>query len=305
MKKILNSLILFLIQLGVFAQLVPVTNQYLLNPLTINPAYAGARGALNFSALYRNQWVGVSGAPKIITFCGDAPMMNQKIGVGLMMSSERIGPTKETNIISSYAFRIGLGGGNLSMGLGAGVSITNSDWSNLTVIDPGDEQYLVDSRTYYIPNFSLGLYYTLKDFFAGFSLPQFLNYKYNLQRNRYSLYNDPGHYSYLFNSGYKYKLSPQSSILPSILLYYSPEKNIQCDLNAQLLLYEKLWLGISYRNNRAFGSMIQYKVNNQLSIAYAYDFDLGKLNKYSAGSHELMIRYEFHYKVDVVNPMNF
>ena len=46
-------------------------------------------------------------------------------------------------------------------------------------------------------------------------------------------------------------------------------------------------------------------VNNQLRIGYTYDFDLGKLGRYSNGSHEAMLRYEFRYKVDVVNPLIF
>jgi hypothetical protein len=66
-----------------------------------------------------------------------------------------------------------------------------------------------------------------------------------------------------------------------------------------------VWAGVSYRNNRSFGALIQFAINNQLRIAYTYDFDLGDLGSYSNGSHEIMLRYEFRYKVEAISPLNF
>jgi hypothetical protein len=51
--------------------------------------------------------------------------------------------------------------------------------------------------------------------------------------------------------------------------------------------------------------LAQFQVNNQLKIAYTYDFDTGELGGYSNGSHEIMFRYEFRYKVKVVDPLSF
>jgi hypothetical protein len=56
---------------------------------------------------------------------------------------------------------------------------------------------------------------------------------------------------------------------------------------------------------RSMGALIQFAINNQLRIAYTYDFDFGQLGRYSNGSHEIMLRYEFHYKVEAVSPLNF
>jgi len=58
-------------------------------------------------------------------------------------------------------------------------------------------------------------------------------------------------------------------------------------------------------DKRSIGALFQIAVNNQFRVAYTYDFDFGTLGQYSNGSHELMLRYEFHYKVNAVSPLNF
>jgi type IX secretion system PorP/SprF family membrane protein len=288
MKKLIKTIFFLLIPIGVSGQLTPVTNQYILNPLTINPAYAGNRGALNIAAYYRRQWVGIPGAPVTMTLSADAPFLDNKIGLGLIIISDKVGVTREKQIISNYAYKVNLGGGNLSFGLGAGITTTNTAWSDLVVLDPGDEFYLINSRLYVVPNFSFGTYYTYNNYFAGFSIPKFLSYKFNFDKNKYI-----------------YTLSPKFKLFPSTLLTFTPKEKILFDINAHVNYLDRFWGGVSYRNGRSFAGLFQFQVNNQLKVAYTYDFDFGKLRTYSNGSHEIMVRYEFRYKVDVVNPLIF
>ena len=140
MRKIINVFILlFFCTSGLVCQLTPVTDQYVLNPLVINPAFAGNRGALNIAAFYRRQWAGIPGAPETATLTLDAPFINSKLGLGLLVINDKIGVTKETRFSSIYSFRISIGDGNLALGLGAGVIATNTAWADLIVNDPGDE----------------------------------------------------------------------------------------------------------------------------------------------------------------------
>jgi type IX secretion system PorP/SprF family membrane protein len=305
MKRIIKTLFFLLIPIGLFGQLTPVTNQYVLNPLTINPAYAGNRGALNIAAFYRRQWVGISGAPETITLAADAPLLDAKLGLGLIITSDKIGVTKETQFSTNYAYKISMEKGNLSFGLGAGLITTNTAWSDLVVLDPGDEYYLVDSRVFVVPDFSFGAYYSYNNYFAGFSIPKLLGYKFDYDKNKYTLKVNPGQYYYLFNTGYVFNLTPKSKFFPSTLVTFSPGEKLLYDINAHFSFFDRLWVGASYRSNRSVAGLLQFSVNNQLRVAYTYDFDFGKLGRYSNGSHEIMLRYEFRYKVDVVNPLIF
>ena len=305
MKKIVKTIFLILVPVSMSGQLMPVTNQYVLNPLTINPAYAGSRGALNVAAFYKRQWVGIPGAPETMTFTGDVPVLDDKVGLGLIIINDKVGVTKETYFITNYAYKISIGAGTLSFGLGAGIIATNTAWSDLVVLDPGDELYLADSRRFVVPSFSFGTYYSNKNYFAGFSIPKFLGYKFNYDKNKYSLTVDPGQYNYMFTTGYAFNISSKVDFMPSTLLTFSPERKMLVDLNAHFNYINRFWVGASYRNERSFGALFQVQVSNQLKIAYTYDFDTGDLGGYSNGSHEIMFRYEFRYKVNVVAPLSF
>jgi len=308
MKRIIKTLFFLLIPLSVFGQITPVTGQYVLNPLTINPAFAGSRGALNIAAFYRKQWIGVEGTPETLTFSIDALFSDQNIGLGLIIVSDKIGVTKENQFNANYAYKINIRDGILSFGLGAGVIVTNTAFSDLIVIDPGDEIYLADSRIFVVPNFSFGIHYSFHNYFAGVSIPRFLSYSFDFDRNKYFLNSDQSNHSYILNSGYIFEIGPGFKFFPSTLFRYSAVSTVekfQYDINTHFCFFDRFWLGASYRNNRSFAGLFQFQPNNQLRIAYTYDFGISKLGRYGNGSHEIMLRYEFRYKVDAVNPLIF
>jgi type IX secretion system PorP/SprF family membrane protein len=285
--------------------MAPITDQYVLNPLTINPAMAGNRGALNLAAFYRRQWAGIAGTPETMTFTADAPFFDNKVGAGLIIINDKVGVTKETQLITNYSYKIDFSTGSLSLGLGAGVIVTNTAWSDLVVLDPGDELYLVDSPVFVVPAFSFGSYYTYKDFFAGFSIPKFLSYTFDYDKNKYKMDIDPSQYTYMLYTGYMFKVAPKVKILPSTLLSYSQDQKLLYDINAYVNFLDRFWAGASYRNSRSIAALFQFHINDQFRIAYTYNFDTGNIQTYSSGSHEIMLRYEFKYKVDVVNPLVF
>lgn len=305
MKRFRYLFLLLFLPASLTGQLSPVSNQYVLNPMTINPAFAGNRGALNVAAFYRRQWVGISGSPETMTISADAPFLDSKLGLGLTIANDKLGVTKQTQFQTAYAYKIGLGKGNLSFGLGAGLITTNTAWSDLVVLDPGDEYYLINSKVLVVPDFSFGVYYTYQNYFAGLSIPKLLNYQFDFNKNKYSIKFDMGQSYYLLNTGYLYTLNPKIKILPSTLISFSPGEKLLFDLNAHVSYIDRFWAGVSYRNSRSLAALFQFAVNNQFRVAYTYDFDFGKLGRYSNGTHEIMLRYEFKYRVDVVNPLVF
>jgi type IX secretion system PorP/SprF family membrane protein len=305
MKKIVKTLILLLISVSLAAQLTPVTDQYILNPLTINPSYAGSRGGLSVAAFYRQQWVGITGAPRTMSLEVDAPVLSNKLGLGLVVVNDQIGVTRQTEVMTSYAYRMNVGGGLLALGLGAGLVATNTAWSDLIVLDPGDEYYLIDSRVFIVPDFSFGIYYNVKNYFVGFSIPRLLGYHFDFDRNKYSLKVQLGQYNYVLNTGYMFSLGQKAKFMPSALVSYSPGDKLLYDVSAHFILNDRLWMGATYRSTSSVTALAQFAINNQFKVAYSYDFNFGTLGNYNSGSHEIMLRYEFRYKVDVINPLIF
>jgi type IX secretion system PorP/SprF family membrane protein len=109
----------------------------------------------------------------------------------------------------------------------------------------------------------------------------------------------------MLTTGYTFTLNPNVKFMPSTLLTYYTGERILYDLNTYFSFFDRFWAGASYRNNRSVTGLFQFHVNEQLKLAYSYDFDIGVLSRYSNGTHGVMLRYEFKYKVDVVGPVGF
>jgi type IX secretion system PorP/SprF family membrane protein len=287
------------------AQLEPLSNQYMLNTLAINPAYAGSRDALSVVMLHRNQWTGFQGSPKTFTLGVHTAMRNEKVGLGLLAVNNIIGITSSTGIQGNFAYRIKMEQGILSLGLGGGLTISKNRWDELLAVDPDDGIIPIDNQSYLLPNFSLGAYYSTERLFVGLSIPMFLSHNFNSSTQEFELVNDYGEYNYLLNSGYLFKLAENWKVLPSTMIRFNPGSTVLVDLNASVIYGDKVWAGFSYRSSKSIVWLFMYQVNNQLAIAYTYDMGLGKIGGYMGGSHEIMIRYEFRYVIDVVDPRYF
>ena len=196
----------------------------------------------------------------------------------------------------------------LSFGIGVDVRQTRTTFSDLVALDMDDDIFQQDSKNYIIPNFSFGVYYAVKDYFVGLSIPRLLDYSYNMNDDKYVAENDFSKYSYLLNSGYKFGKEKMISFTPSLLLEYTSREaseKIRYDINGFVNYKNLLCLGGTYRNERSFISHVQLMPNNQLSVAYSFNFEISQLNRYSNGSHEIMLRYLFKYKEEAANPLMF
>src|ERR1041384_1181652 len=109
MKKFLLGSILLIAALHAQAQTDPLYAQYLTNPLTINPAYTGLNNNLNMSVAYRRQWAGFDGSPTTANVSAHTSLKNDRMGVGLIFVSDKIGANKNTAAPVSASYKITTG----------------------------------------------------------------------------------------------------------------------------------------------------------------------------------------------------
>jgi len=278
-------------------QQIPVLSQYMFNGLVINPAYAGSKDFMSSTLMVRRQWAGFDGAPTTQNASVHGPLRRKRVGLGLMISNDKIGITGRTDVFASYAYHLPMRDGKLALGLQGGFSYVKSSFSELSYTDQDDPVYMANSLTNLQPNFGFGTYYYRERFYAGLSAPQLISYDSIQPAN---VYGQKVHHlarHYYFHSGIILQGSREFIVRPSVLVKYAQHAPMQVDLNLNFLLSNIFWVGASWRSGDALVAIFEYQINRKLRIGYSYDYTLSRLKNYSSGSHEFMIGYDFGYDV--------
>ena len=291
------------------AQQDPEYSMYMFNGLAVNPAYAGSRERPVITALYRQQWAGIKGAPKTFSLTGHAPLLNDRIGIGASVTSDNIGVLNMVNATADFAYRLPVGKnkwkGRLCFGLSASVDHFSNRLSESVLVDNSDPAFALNVKASSM-NFGAGAYYYTDHIYVGASMPHLLNGSMvnNMQYESKVLAHQ---YRHIFITvGGMVTVSKNVKFKPSILLKEIPKYPVQLDVNASFLFKEALWLGASFRTTYnqpvAVIAMVEYMFAHQFRLGYAYDYTFTKIGQYQSGSHEIMISYEFG-KVDkYLNP---
>jgi len=285
--------------------MVTLSDHYLNNTLSFNPAFAGCDDALSISILYRNQWVGFEDAPKSNAFSVHTPLRNDRIGLGFFIEQGSYGINRETTFAGNYAYRMEMRNGILALGLGLGVNVKYTAWNELNAADENDILLTNNKETAVLPDFSIGLYYYNKKYFVGFSVPMLLTHELNSNTGKYTVKNDFSDYNYFIEGGYYFRITPQIRVLPSFLLKYNPGHAPQADINGHLILSDRVWLGLGYRTSKTLLGMLQINITRQIMAAYSYSFDSGSVGQNSNGSHEVVLNYLFSYSRKVTSPRQY
>jgi type IX secretion system PorP/SprF family membrane protein len=251
--------------------------------------------------------MGIAEAPVFQTISLNAPMKNDKVGLGIMGQFMQYGVTRSKSIYASYAYNIKLGKGRLSFGLKGGVDLSNTDYTGIDLTDPGDPLFIEDGK-YVLPNIGTGVYYYSAKLFAGISIPQFLSYK-KTGTNGVQAFHSFNNYDFIFTAGGLITFSDFLKFKPSVLLNYSldeTKKFTQLDINGNFILADLLWVGASWRTTEDVAvGILQLQLNQQLMLGFSYDYPVGNMSDFSSGSVEFILRYEFGSKISAANPRYF
>ncbi len=308
MKKVVIAAVCFFAILGLVnpasAQQDPMYSMYMFNGMAVNPAYAGSREKPVITAIYRHQWTGLEGAPRTAVLSGHAPLLNDKIGIGLTLMNDNIGVFNTLTLMGSYAYRVKAGeSGKLCFGLNVEVNNFRAKFSDLALTDTNDEVFKGDRTNIFSPNFGAGLYYYTEKFYAGAAVPHFLNMSLTEHLSAEGTDMVARQWKhYFFTTGVVINVNNNVKFKPSVLFKYVKNAPFQADINAAFLFKEALWIGASYRTGDAVSGMIEYNFSKGIRIGYSYDFTTTELNNYSSGTHEIMVSYEFQKKQTYLTP---
>lgn len=310
MGKFLLSIFFTFIFIGFsFAQQDAEYSMYRFNSLYINPAYAGSHEVMNTMAIYRAQWVKMPGMPQSGSFAIQSPLKNDKIGVGMIYSYDRIGVTQTHSVNADFAYRIPIGKKKkmrLCIGISAGISNYSSNLNDVAIADADDPNFTGNNVSRWLPNVGFGIYAYSDKFFVGVSVPHILANKLNGNNSVFSMSTTVArqYYHLLFNGGYVFSIGKKVKFVPSVLMKYVPvHAPISFDFNVAFIFIDRIWIGAGYRLNDSYSFMLTANVTKQLRIGYCYDLTVSSLNKYTSGSHEVMASFDFDFsKGKIVSP---
>jgi len=286
MKKVyLIFLVSFLLVIKAYSQQDPHYTMYMYNMNIVNPAYAGSTEDLNISVLGREQWVGIEGAPSTYT-ANIHSRVGHRLGLGASFITDKIGPVSENSFFVDLSYALPVSEtGDLSFGLKLGGSVFSID--NLNGNESEANRGLEGSFTELFPNIGAGILYHTHKFYAGISVPNFLNAKHIGNGSR--LAEEVEHI--FVTSGYVFDVLDYLKLKPSTLLKLAAGAPASIDLSLNFLFYEKFELGVSHRLEDSWAGTVNFLATDAIRIGYAYDKTISDLSSFNTGSHEFFILY--------------
>jgi type IX secretion system PorP/SprF family membrane protein len=266
--------------------------QYMYNTVSVNPAYAGSRGHISLAALHRSQWVGLDGAPTTQTFNVHSPIGYRGVGLGMSVVNDKIGPTSETNFDIDFSYTIWTSSeGRLSFGLKAGGNLLDVRFSELNQFTT-DPNLATDIDNRFSPNFGAGVYYHNEHFYAGLSVPRFLQ---TSHFDESSLSTAREQMNFYFITGYVWDVNTFLKFKPTLLTKLVQGAPLQVDVSANFLMSDKFVLGAAYRWDAAVSGMAGFYVSEGFFAGIAYDREVTELGNaaFNNGSFEVILRYDF------------
>lgn len=299
MKKQILQIILFLLPVFVFGQQEFNFSQFTAHKMLFNPGYAGSAGHPCFTLTHREQWLGLEGAPSTSAFTFNMPLLSDKIGIGLSAMNDKIGYYNAMTFSGVYAYRVLIGEGALSFGLQGSYRRYSQNEEEVQTISSDDPLLAEGFDAFSTINFGGGVYFENKKFFVGFAAPRLM--KKGLQASNNGIVNDfsgeaPHFYAM---GGMILTLSEKVKFRPGLLAKFVKNAPLNFDINASFGLYDKLWLGATYRfgnanlkgDNGSISGLVEFQITQQLKIGAAYDYSLAKLNDFNKGTIEVMLGY--------------
>lgn len=276
--------------------------QYIYNTMSVNSAYTGQRKVLSYLGLYRTQWVGIDGAPKTLTFGIHSPLKNENLGMGISIVSDQLGPIREDYINLNFSYTIRLNRSTeLSFGLKGGLHNLSSDFSRGNSFQNTDVAFN-ENISLFSPTIGAGLYLHSTRGYLGLSAPNFLttehynDYKESLASERLHLF---------LIGGYVFNIDNDIKLKPAFLIKAVSGAPLIADLSINAMFNNRFVFGLAYRWDDSLSGLTGLQVNKTLFIGYAYDYNTSIGNKYTGGTHEVLLRFELQQINKILSPRFF
>lgn len=303
MKKLLFTIFL-VFPLGLWAQNLPLYEQYLTHHTFLNPAVSGSLEHPSVIVSDRHQWIGVKDAPRSQILSADM-RFDRHNAISAALYNQTKGALNTKGLQFAYAYRVPFSSDytnkpkkpTLAFGITFSVHQFSINEQKLTTATP-DPIIDGDIQRLFAPDASVGIYIHCPKFFAGLSATQLFRPNLKLYGENYG--ENRMERNYFLNAGYRFITPDKEFAFESSVLYQMNENFTQrIDINQKIYFRRNYRLTLSYRHElnqlqtRSLISLFAVRLSERLFAGYAYDFLLSSTPNFSSGSHEFMLRYNF------------
>ncbi len=288
MKKLIFLIAGILSGAAIFAQQMPISENYFLDKYSLSPSYAGNYNPKFLFLGYRSDWSGIDGGPKTLRLSyNDA--YKQNTGYGAKFIYDKVGIFKQTVFMITYSYKVTVAKEHfLLFGLSAGFysnTINFTDFYNDPKynLDPALINADVSSKLKFMSDFS-GLY-KFKGFETGllFSNINFGDSKYQAPNVKYKpLANYQYHASYLFN------VSDKWDVEPMLILRGGRYIKSQFEFASQVVYQKAVWGSLVFRDPGIWGIGLGANINRGLKIQYNFNIASAVAPRYY-NNHEITL----------------
>ena len=287
LKYKLIFLIAMLIVINSFGQSNTKLSNYEFSPLTYNPSFAGSDDGLTISSLYTTQWQGFEGAPETQFFAVHS-MVSPQIGVGIDIINDQIGASKETQILTNFAYKIDINQyWKISMGIKAGFSTYRFDFSSLNIENPFEINLLSNKKTSTNFNFGTGFYVYNGQFYLGIGVPNMVISEF-YDNNNDIIAKSTQHY--YMTTGHKFILNNEISFWPTMMFRFAKGAPVSSLVNFNLNWKDQFYTSLNLDPKASVGGYFGLRIIDKFIIGYSYDTSINNFNNYNSGSHTIFLK---------------
>lgn len=305
MKKIIIIIIGILSGAALYAQQMPLSENYFLDKYSLSPSYAGNFNTKYLFMGYRSDWSGIEGGPKTFRLSYNDAFM-QNAGYGGKIIYDKAGIFNQLIILGTYSYKVKLVENHFIMfGLSAGFysnTLNLYDYYNDPKynIDPSLLSANVTSNLKFMSDFSA--VYTYKGIEAGFL---FSNINFGDSKYQKSGVHYKPLANYQFHASYLYSISEKWDVTPLAILRGGKYIKSQFEVAAAVVYQKKVWGSLVFRDPGIWGIGIGVNINKGLKIGYNFNIASAVAPRFY-NNHEISIGiniFEFTKSKEVIVPV--
>jgi type IX secretion system PorP/SprF family membrane protein len=272
MKKLLLNMFGLLFATMIYAQQLPLSENYFVDRYSLSSAYVGNSDNKNLFASYRRDWIGLVEGPRTSRLSYHDGFKNGT-GLGGKIIMDKFGIFESFYAMGTYSYRVEAFPTHfVYFGLSAGlhqnsINLTKYYTDQTFSSDPSVVNMDVSSNLGFVSDFSV--VYAHSGFEGGFSFSNFLYSAYSYESLNAGY--DP-FLHYQLHAIYKTPIANDWELTPLLIFRGGKSLKSQLEEAVQVKYQSKIWVSIGHRGSNVYSAGVGAHLGKGILFNYTHNF---------------------------------